>query len=429
MSESNIFNRARAKSKNIFYGWKILAASFFINAFGVGTFFYGFSTFFNPMVEEFGWSRAMMAGVYSLSRLEGGIEGPVVGWLIDKFGARKIMFIGISLAGVGYILISRINSLLGLYLVFGLTLSLGFNLGYMHGTGAAVAKWFIKKRGRALSILTTGNGVGGTIFVPLIAWLIVQFGWRWAAVLVGISTLCVPLPLALIIRSTPEEKGLRPDGDPVKPESASSGDSPESIEDSDEVNYTVLEAMKTKAFWIYVSSMVLRSCILSSIVVHQIPHLTDIGFSYQRASSILGLMIFFSLFGRFSAGWLGDYWDKRKLLFFLCLLQAVGLFIFINARSMELLYLFVVVYGVAYGAVIPLTMALRADLFGRTNYATISGISMSFTTVGTVAAPVLAGILYDTTQSYAIAFYTFTVMISISGVLFLFLPRMGNQKS
>lgn len=406
----------------MFYGWRVVFIGFFINAFGVGTFFYGFSTFFNPMIKEFGWSRAKMAGVYSLSRLEGGIEGPLVGWLIDRYGARRILIAGITLAGFGFMLISQVDSLTSLYVIFGLTLSLGYNLGYIHGTGAAVAKWFIRKRGRALSILVTGNGIGGALFVPLIAFLIVQFGWRSTAVIIGVATLLIPLPLAFLMRSTPEEMGLVPDGEPLTA-AGENTDSDEAVVLLEEPDYSVREALRTRAFWTYVGSMVLRSSVLSSIVVHQIPHLTDLGIPYRQASSVLGLMVLMSVPGRFVFGWLGDRFDKRLLLFLLCLQQGLGLFIFVHARTMELLYLFVLVYGLGYGGVIPLTIALRADLFGRRNYATIAGVSMSFTTVGTVTAPVLAGLLYDTTQSYSLAFYIFIVLIIASGTLFLLLPR------
>ncbi len=409
----------------MFYGWRIVFFGFFINAFGVGTFFYGFSTFFNPMTEEFGWSRAKMAGVYSLSRLEGGIEGPLVGWLIDRFGARKLLLIGCVMTGFGFILISQISSLWHLYLVFGIILSIGYNMGFSHGTGAVIAKWFIRKRGRALSILITGNGIGGAVFVPLIAFLIVTFGWRWAITIVGISTFLIPLPLSFFMRSTPEKMGLVPDGEPLT--AASSMDSDENEMLLEETDFTVLEALRTRAFWIYVGSMVLRSCILSSIVVHQIPHLTDIGIPYQQASRVLGLMVLFSVPGRFVFGWLGDRFDKRVLLFLLCLQQGLGLFIFVNARTIELLYLFVLVYGLSYGGVIPLTIALRADLFGRRNYATIAGVSQFFSMFGTVVAPVLAGLLYDKTQSYAIAFYIFIALIILSGVLFMLLPRSSVQ--
>ena len=421
-------SRLRAQSRTTFYGWRIVAAGFLVNAFGVGTFFYGFSTFFNPLITEFGWSRTLLSGVFSLSRLEGGIEGPIAGWLTDRFGARKILLAGVVVTGVGFILLQMVDSPLSLYVIFGFV-ALGFNSGYVHANSAAVAKWFIRRRSLAFSILMTGNGVGGAIFVPVIAWLIVQYDWRVAAIAIGLATLAIALPMSLVVRSTPEEMNLRPDGEPVKPgipNTLSDGNSrevPTDNTDPEDVSLTVREAMRSRAFWIYVASMTLRACILSAIVVHQIPHLTDIGIPYQTASNVLGFMVLMSVPGRFVFGWLGDRFEKRKLLFLLCALQGLGVFIFINASTLPLLYLFVVVYGLGYGGVIPLTFALRADLFGRRNYATIAGITTSFSMAGNVLAPVLAGYLYDTTQSYSVAFYIFLVMIVLAGVFFLMVPR------
>jgi MFS family permease len=137
-------------------------------------------------------------------------------------------------------------------------------------------------------------------------------------------------------------------------------------------------------------------------------------------------MVLMSIPGRFLFGWLGDRFNKKILLFLLCLLQGVGIFIFIHANTAALLWLFVTIYGLSYGGVIPLTVALRADLFGRRNYATIAGITMPITMVGTVTAPLFAGYLYDTTQSYDLAFYVFIVMIILSGMLFLFIPRTSR---
>jgi MFS family permease len=430
----DITGKVKARSRSIFYGWWIVWAGFFINAFGVGTFFYGFSTFFNPLMVEFGWSRTLLSGVFSLSRLEGGIEGPIAGWLTDRFGARKILFAGVTVTGIGFILLYLVESPISLYVIFGVV-ALGFNIGYTHATSAAVAKWFIKKRSRAFSFLMTGNGVGGAVFVPVIAWLIVQYGWRLAAIIIGMATLVIPLPMSLLVRSTPEDMGLRPDGESKKstdfdPDSeyGLSKSHPDD-EHPEDISFTVREALRTRAFWVYSISMTLRACILSSIVVHQIPHLTDIGIPYQTASNVLGLMVLMSVPGRFIFGWLGDRFDKKKLLFLLCILQGLGIFIFINASTLPLLYLFVVVYGLGYGGVIPLTVALRADLFGRKNYATIAGISMTLSTVGTVSAPLLAGYLYDVTQSYSLAFYTFIMLIVLSGIFFLLIPRPTRRAS
>jgi len=419
--------------QNVFYGWWIVAIGFIINAFGVGTFFYGFSTFFNPMTAEFGWSRALMSTVYSLHRMEGGIEGPLAGYLIDRFGAKRIMHFGIGLAGVGFILISQVNNIVTLFIFFGLFLSFGFNLGYTNANSAMVAKWFIKKRSLAFSFLVTGNGIGGAVFVPVMAWLILQYGWRTAAFVVGVATLCVPLPLSFLAKSTPEDMGLKPDGEPPNRRQLSNSNVGAETTDEEEaepedVSLTVRQAVKTLSFWIYAASMILRACILSSIVIHQIPHLTDIGIPYLTASKVLGYMILLSVPGRFIFGWLGDRFEKRILMFLLCLLQAAGIFIFIHARTVELLYLFVVVYGLGYGGLIPLTIALRADLFGRKNYATIAGFTMTLSMIGTVLAPILAGYLYDTVQSYSVAFYTFIVMITLSGVCFLLIPRTAAEK-
>ncbi len=211
--------------------------------------------FFNPMIVEFGWSRTLMSGVYSLSRLEGGIEGPLVGWLIDRFGSRRVMFVGISLAGCGYILLSFVHSPLSLYLIFALTLSLGYDLGYVHSTGATVSKWFIKKRGRAISILTTGNGIGGAIFVPVIAWVILEFGWRKTAIILGVSTLLIPLPLSLLIKSTPEEMGLKPDGEKSKVQKNHVRRRPSRakkltfiVQPDEAEDFSVKEAVKTRCF-------------------------------------------------------------------------------------------------------------------------------------------------------------------------------------
>jgi MFS family permease len=428
---SHFIRQIRNIGHRVFYGWWVVAAGTIINAFGVGTYFYGFSTFFNPMIAEFGWSRALMSGVYSLSRLEGGIEGPIAGWLIDRYGARKILMIGMTIAGIGYILLSQVSSPLSLYVLFGLT-SIGFNMGSVHGTGAAAAKWFIKKRGRAFAFLITGNGLGGAIFVPVIAWLIVQYGWRWAAVIVGIGLLCIPLPLGLVLRSTPEEMGLSPDGKANDHEDPNSED-----EDSDqihtetdegealpgEIDFTVKEALKTRAFWTFVGAMLMRAFIMSSIVVHQIPHLVDIGIPYQTASNVLGMMVLLSVPGRFIFSWLGDLFSKKMLLFLLCIVQAIGIYIFIHATTMTLLYFFVIVYGISYGAVIPLFFTLRADLFGRKHYATIGGLMMTMTMTGTVISPILAGYLYDVTRSYTLVFNVFIGLILISGLLFLMIPR------
>jgi len=419
--------RLVSKPKGIFYGWWVVAAGTSLYFLGIGSVFYGFSAFFTPMVAEFGWSRAVTSGAYSLSRLEGGVEGPIIGWLIDKFGARKLIFIGVSLTGLGFMALSRVNSALSLYLIFGLLVTMGFETGFFHATTTATANWFIKRRSRALSFITVGGGLGGAVMVPFLAWMITNFGWRWACIVTGILILALGLPVAYIVRSRPEDKGLLPDGEGVvpTPEGASAAASmdpagqalPPTVDG--EINFTVREAMKTGTFWTFIGAMMLRACILSAIVVHQIPHLVDAGISYQAASGCLGTMILLSVPGRLLFGWLGDRFDNRYLLFITSAIQAVGILIFIQVTSVWMAYLFAVIYALGYGGAIPLTLNFRGRLFGRKAFATLGGITSALTSIAAVAAPVFAGYIFDVSGSYKVAFYTFLGMVALSGVIFL----------
>ncbi|MBW2053856.1 MAG: MFS transporter [Deltaproteobacteria bacterium] len=424
----SLVEKGLSRVKNVFYGWWVVAAGSFIYFVGIGTVFYGFNVFFVPMVNEFGWSRTITSGAYSLSRLEGGLEGPFIGWLIDKFGARRLIFIGVSFVSLGFISLAFVTNALQFYLIFGLLISLGYNTGFYHATTTATANWFIKKRSRALAFITVGGGLGGAVMVSFMAFLITQFGWRTAAVIVGVLVFSFGIPTAFLIKSKPEDMGLLPDN--AKPvehsEPVSQGQSEvivngrlQSSAVENEVIFTVRGALKTRAFWTYSVAMMLRACILSAVVVHQIPHLVDVGITYAAAAGCLSMMIFSSIPGRLILGWLGDIFDKRYLLALTCLLQALGILIFINVSNLWMAYVFVVVYGLGYGGAIPLTIALRGQLFGRKIFGTIGGITSAMTAVATVASPVLSGYIYDVFGSYSKAFYTLLVLILLSGIAFL----------
>jgi MFS family permease len=347
-----------------------------------------------------------------------------------------LIFIGVTLVGIGYISLAFIQNALGFYLIFGLMISLGFNTGFFHATTTAAANWFIKKRSRILSFLTVGGGLGGAVMVSLLATLITQFGWRTASIIIGCVVLIFGIPVAFVIKSRPEDMGLLPDNESIALQTdAASIAEPEKIKARpasealhDEADFTVREALRTKAFWTYTAAMMLRACILSAIVVHQIPHLVDVGISYKAAAGCLGLMIFFSIPGRLCFGWMGDIFDKRILLAISSVLQAVGIYIFINISELWMAYIFVVVYGIGYGGAIPLTIALRGQLFGRKIFGTIGGITAAMTAVATVASPVMAGYVYDVFGSYSMAFYTFLFLILCSGITFLLIKPPKQLK-
>jgi len=424
----SILRLARQRGEG-FYGWWIVSIAAILNGYGAGVNFYGFSVFFNPLREEFGWSRAATAGVFSLSRLEGAPLGPLIGWLIDKVGSKKMMVTGLAITGAGFMSMYFIQSLWMFYLIYGVFIATGFSMGFFQAPQAMVTNWFLRKRSRALAYLAIGAGVGGAVMVPVMGQFMGVVGWRWTAVSVGALMWVGGIPLALTLTHRPEDVGQVPDG-LLAPAKSRAADDPEVVvstplqrteaAEADEPEFTVGQAVRTSSFWLLLLAMSFRSAILSSIVVHQIAHLEDIGIARHTAESALGFMILLSIPGRALFGWVGDRVSKQYLLAVASVLQGIGIFILANATGLAYVWPFLLIYGLGYGGAIPLTQALRADLFGRKAFATIGGIIMPATTVGAVLGPIFAGYMYDVTGSYRIAFYTFVVLILLSGLTFLF---------
>ena len=412
----------RKPVRKIFYGWWIIAAGTMINSLNGGLYFYGFSNFFKPLLREFGWSRAAISLGTSLARLEGAMEAPLVGFLIDRLGPRKIMLFGISLMGIGYLLFSQVSSF-GMYLaVFLCCLAIGQGFGIYLPVHTTAANWFIKKRSRVMGILQTGIGAGG-IFVPLLALIIVQYGWRTGALAAGSALLVFGLPLATVFRHRPEQYGYLPDGElektPDKPVTNSD------IDMSEEIDFSVRESIKTKAFWAITIAFGVTQGVSGSVVLHSIPHLTDVGIPTVVAATATGAIGMASIVGRLSFGWFGDRFNKRHLLAIAFALEALGVLIFSNVSSTWHIIPFLAVFCLGYGGVQPLILAILADFFGRKNYGTIFGFHQFFRAFLQMTLPIVTGLVFDVTGSYRIAFLSFIILLAIGIVLMLIIkpPR------
>ncbi|MBW2323632.1 MAG: MFS transporter, partial [Deltaproteobacteria bacterium] len=304
--------------KKIFYGWWIVLATNIICLLGFGTWLYSFGVFFKPMMVEFGWSRAMTAGAASLRSVEGGVAGPVVGWAVDKYGARKVIIVGALISGLGFSLMSLVNSLLGFYLIYGILLSVGMSAMLYLPAFTVIAKWFRRKMSLANAVLAVGAGLGGLICVPTVALLIKHFGWRFAFLAIGIIIWVVVIPLAMVVRESPEEMGLRPDGDPPLPDKTVETETKqemtkETSTSAPDVEYTLKQAVASSAFWLMCVAFFFQSMSHSVIFVHSVPALTDAGISMEKAAFAIGLLTLVSVVGRLSFGFLGDYIVKRYL--------------------------------------------------------------------------------------------------------------------
>jgi len=207
-----VFHLIGSIKARIFYGWWIVILGCLINAVGAGILYHSFTVFFLPLKRDFGVTSAAISLLCGASRLEGGIEGPIVGHLIDKFGPRVMIIAGAIMTGLGFILLSMVHSFWSFFFVYIFIVSLGFNAGFSHPISTAVNNWFIRHRGLGFSCINASMSIGGMILAPFLSYIILNFGWRIGAVTAGLMILIVGIPLALPIYRSPELVGLRPDG-------------------------------------------------------------------------------------------------------------------------------------------------------------------------------------------------------------------------
>jgi len=423
------------KKKGVFYGWWMVLISATVRFFESGTFFYGFTTFFNPIKNTFGWGATETSVAFSLQRLEMGAMGPVSGFLVDKIGPKRMMLIGWTIAGIGFILMSRIDSLWTFYGSF-VFLALGLSLGSFMPANTLVAHWFIKKRSRAMTLSAMGPGISGTV-VTLITWLILLYGWRTSLVIIGIAVLAICLPLCFLVKDRPGQYGYLPDGElpseTAKPLAMSDGQP--SLEDdepgSEETipGYTVKEAVKTKAFWLICLVSVFQQFGTSAVYVHFMPYLESEGIGRMLASTWLAAMTICSLIGRFGFGFIGDFYSKRYLISIALTFQTVGLYLFslIDTSNVWLLVLFLLVYAPGYGAPIVLRPALQADYFGVRSFGTLMGLISLVSLAGGLASPIIAGWIYDVQGSYKFAWKLFALISAAAVPLMLLAKPPKNE--
>ncbi len=389
---------------------------------GAGCYWLGFGVFFLPLATEFATSRTRLSFAVSIAQMEGGLLGPIDGYLVDRFGPRKMMFIGVGMMGLGFIWMSQVQSLFMFYVVYLAFISFGMSLGIRVPALVAPTNWFVKKRGIALGFATSGVGLGG-ILVPIIGWLVVTVEWRVTAALVGVLILFVCLPLAGVMRHRPEHYGMVPDGNIDLEEAHNDGGS-ESIPDSemvlDEVEFSMREALMTPVFWFLSIVFGLRQLIIGAVGLHQVPFVVDIGISSQIAATVLGMTAITSIIGRLGFGWMGDRIPTRYVMALSIACAALGVLILAYSTEWWHLMFFVLTYGIGWGGGATTMSVVRADYFGRRAFGTISGLMDAVQMFGLVLGPVFAGWVYDTYESYYFAFMLFAASGLIAAIMMVF---------
>jgi sugar phosphate permease len=394
--------------KKIFYGWWVVFACFSIAFYVSGTVIFGFTAFFEPIAKEFGWSYTQVSLAASLRGLELGIFAPVMGFLVDRFGARRLLFFGTLSIGFGFTLLS-LTSTLGMF--YGSFILIGIGTSACTGTvlAPAVANWFRKDVGKALGVMSCGIGAGG-ILLPLITLLIDLYQWRTTFVILGLGILLIGLPLSFIVRHRPEKYGLLPDGAVLEEQKL--------MTEYQDKEIDLKTALRTRVFWHLSVAESFRIMTITALITHVIPYLSSLGISGSRATLVATSIPLLSIIGRLGFGWLGDAFNKYKVIAMLYVIGGFSILIFANVNTTWLLYPFLILFPLSWGAP-PLRGAILRESFGRLALGSILGILGGVGTVARIIGPVLAGWTYDTFGIYRFAWFFFTGTFAIAVILML----------
>lgn len=402
------------KKGRLFYGWWVVAAASVQGMFGNGVVSNGFSIYFQPIRQDLGISYTAMSLVFSLARAEGGIAGPLVGWLVDRFGARRMVFLGGLMAGLGLIAISRANAYWQLLVLFAGVVSVGKSSGLGQTLMAAVNQWFIRRKGLAMSILMTSFAGGGAIVVPLMSQGITHLGWRDTVFYTGIFVLLLTLPVSLVIHSRPEDLGLRPDGDDA-PGPAKAGEKAAAGHSSQE--FTLRQAVRTSAFWLLLVGLTARISATNAMIIHIFPMLEGEGIPSETAAFLVSAMFFLAIPLRFGLGVAGDFLSPRKVLVSGMGAVAVGLLALLLFQGMTGVIIFMLGLALVEG-ITSVNWILVGQYFGRGRFATIMGLMSMSHNVGMMVSPIFSGWIKDQTGSYNLVMVTFIPLYIIGAIAF-----------
>ena len=419
MQANTVTPRTSGRFGGIFPGWGMVVGGVVQNFFAFGIWLYGFNVLFRPLSTEMGWTATQTAGAFTLRSYQGGAEGPLVGWLLDKYGPRVVMLGSYLIGGLGLIALAFSQDLVAFYAVMFLT-SLGYNAGTYQSQYKGLGAWFRRRRGLAFGLLAIGGGVGGTVLAPVVAELVVRYGWRVTVAVLGAVIIVVGMTMSWFFRpSGPERYGLHLDGDTEDAARRHAAELAARVAATgvSTTSFTLKQALKTRAFWFLVIAFGLHNLSITVITVHGVNLATGLGIPITDAAVAFGAMATLSLPLRLLAPWLGDRFNMQWISIACLALAGAGLAALGSATDLTGVWLAVILYGISYAATVPLQGALLVKYFGPKQYGAIYGFSTLLQTIVIGGGPLVAGYIYDTTQSYSIFFHSLAATYVIAIVL------------
>ena len=414
-----------SKKSRVFYGWFIVAALIVIWTFIAGIAHTSFTSYIEPITTLFGWTYTQITFAASLRAVMLMLLVPVGGLLSDRWGARKLIFAGITIVCLGFFILSRINSLSQFYLCF-ILIGIGYSTSTSAIPQAVVGRWFRKKMSLATGILMMAGGTAG-LTVPLVTRVIDMYGWQTAMAIFGVGLWILLSPLSLIIRHSPEPYGYLPDGDTVDDTvyNQNTGQIPDT-----NVNTGVRQFLKNRVFWHITLAYTLHIMAGTALTVHSMPYLSTISIDRTISSFVAGALSIVGVFGRLGFGFFGDKYNRRWLAATGTILVSISLLILsiITASSTWLIVPAVILFGVGYGGTITMHSVLLRENFGTINLGSVIGFSVGITAIGLMVGPPLASWLYESFGNYRITWLVLTGITVISIISQLTNPSVHTRR-
>ena len=412
--------------RRMFYGWFMVAVGALLMAVGVGPLWSGLPVW-NPVLRNgFGWTAGQMSWAFSLTQVQEGSMTAVLGILVDKLGPRRMVFLGLIVLGVGFVLFSQIRELWHLYVVF-MVMSLGSTMSSWLPIMTVLNNWFVRRKTMAMALAQEGFSLSSILVPILLAWAIggadphesERYGWRTSALFVGLVCLVLAVPLSSLVRNRPEDMGLLPDGDEAAPNArtqAASGGPPAAGADE---GYTWREAINTTTFWLMATGHATTTVTLGTTYVHLGLLLDDQGYSLGTIGVVVA--VYTSLAAVFLpvGGYLGDKFPIRTMAFAFSTILTLSVVLLVLAPGAGMLFVFAVLFGIGTGGRFALMTSMRGRYFGRKAFAAITGLSIAPASVLLIAGPVVAGIVRDQTGRYDEAFLGIAAISLVGGIALL----------
>ncbi len=479
---------APRRVRGVFYGWWLVVISGFIMTVATVPLYHAMAIWSVALESHFGWSRGQLGLALTFTRVEGGLMGPLEGYLTDRLGARRMVLIGLLILGVGFLAFAGVRNLWMFYAAF-IIMALGQGLGSWLPLMTTLNNWFVRRRTMAMGWSNVGSRLGALLLVPAIAWAIdpeqMRLGWQLTALILGVFILIVAVPLSRMIRNRPQDYGQRPDGAPAEPptdatdataataataaaDSATATDAaaavptptapstnlpgradtprpaagsaqsrPASVSPAAanaaaaaaDGDLTAQQALRTPAFWFISFGHGFTAMVILAIMTHLGLLLKDEGFDVQTTGWIVAAYTATAMVFQLVGGYVGDRGPKNLALFVFSTIQAAAVALLALSSGRLMFYLFAVLFGMGFGGLNPLATAIRGEYFGRASFGRILGLSSVPMNVLLLIGSPLAGYMRDAQGSYQMAFLILAGLNFLGGILFLLArkPTVGAR--